>query len=155
MSALVGRGSSSEHVLTGLQLWPPDVTSRVQGQGWGSHVWCPRGSGLGAQFLPPRSKNGLTSPPNHLHCKRFKLQRKINLYLPNANEVWGKVMFSQGSVCLSTGRMSSSGSRGCVIHTSRHTPGHTHPGHTYHRGQQAGSTHPTGMLSCYDITSSP
>ena len=38
------RGSSSEQVWTGLQWWPPDVTSR------GSHVW--RGSGMGPGEVP-------------------------------------------------------------------------------------------------------
>ena len=90
-------------------------------------------------------------------------------YLLPANEVWGKVMFSQVSVYPQ--RVSASGSRmmplgwGCAhtldTHIPGHTPwthtqllGHTPPGHprrhTHVHGKQAGGTHPI-MLSCFEI----
>ena len=73
------------------------------------------------------------------------------LFLPPANEVWGKVMFSQASVALSTsgggglhqrGR-SASGAGGAASGGVGQTP----PDTTGY-GQQSGGTHPTGMHSC-------
>ena len=58
----------------------------------------------------------------------------ILLFLPPANEVWGKVMFLLLSIC----------SRGCL---SLGLLGECAPlGHPH--GRQAGGTHPIGMLSC-------
>ena len=52
-------------------------------------------------------------------------------------------MFSQVSVSPLEGGVSASGSGGCAF-LDTHPPGDTHPW-TPH-GQQAGGTHPTGML---------
>ena len=79
---------------------------------------------------------------------RFRLTVTIDvniLYLPPANEVWGKVMFSQMSVCPQSlgpgGFVCGSGGVHTSMDTNRpwtHTPD----------SQQACSTHPTGMPSC-------
>ena len=61
--------------------------------------------------------------------------------LPPANEVWGKVIFSQASVILSTG--------GGGMH-----PGDPPPPSTTGYGQQAGGTHPIGMYSGLNINMS-
>ena len=88
-------------------------------------------------------------------------------YLPPANEVWGKVMFLHLSVILFTGGVCCTGvgagkggdsvQGGAVLSRERvlsvigsgiiipPSPSRTVPP----PGQQAGSTHPTGMLSCF------
>ena len=90
-------------------------------------------------------------------------------FLPPANEVSSKVMFSQVSVCPQGGVPLGLGDvclwiQGCVDthtppgHTHAHThthldtrpPRHTPLGHP-HPDQQAGGTHPTRMLSCFLI----
>ena len=55
------------------------------------------------------------------------------IYLTPANEVWGEVMFLHVSVILSTRRF---GFPVCIT------------GHMTRYDQQAGGTHPTGMLFC-------
>ena len=71
-------------------------------------------------------------------------------FLPRANEVWGKVIFSQASVILSRGSLHPW--RGVYIQWG----GCLHPGgwadppppSTTGYGQQAGGTRPTGMHTC-------
>ena len=68
------------------------------------------------------------------------------VYLPPANEVWGKEIFLHLSVILFTeggvpGQVPQAGTP-----PGRYTPrGAVHVGRY---GQQAGGTHPTGMHSC-------
>ena len=87
------------------------------------------------------------------HLNRFSsLCWWPNVFLPPANEVWGKVMFLQLSVhgggrCLPLG---------LGVHTPLDTPWtHTHtpqpPPPTPPYGQQAGGTHHTGMLSFFSL----
>ena len=107
--------------------------------------------------------------------------QSITPLLPPTKEVWGKVMFLHVSVILfSRAGVSAPQCGGCFqgvctlpwthpqTHTPwRHTPAHAHT-HTHkhtplcvHRhthshprhGQRAGSTHPTGMLSCLPVQS--
>ena len=60
---------------------------------------------------------------------------------PPANEVWGKIIFSQASVILSSGGGGGSASKGGgVMQTSPSTMGY---------GQQAGGPDPTGILYCF------
>ena len=62
-----------------------------------------------------------------------------------ANEVWGKVMFSQVFVC-------SQGDVFLWVWVCAHTPWictHTHLDTPPPHGQQAGGTYSTGMLSCF------
>ena len=71
---------------------------------------------------------------------------KSYLLLPPANEVWGKVMFSETSVCHSVHR----GGGGLPTHPPpMQTPlGSPPPLDTMGYGQQAAGVHPTGMHSC-------
>ena len=67
----------------------------------------------------------------------------VRLLLPPANEVWGKVIFSQACVKNSVHREGCllPGGGGCLL---RGVPGGDLPGTT----TAAGGTHPTGMHSC-------
>ena len=74
----------------------------------------------------------------------FSLRNNTNSLLPPANEVWGKVMFSQ-VFSLSTGGSAYRGSAwgGVRPPCGRHPGGLGRPPGT----RKAGGTHPTGMLS--------
>ena len=94
------------------------------------------------------------------------IQRKLPrvILLPPANEVWGKVIFSEACVKNSVhrGRGSASVHAGIPPGTRHTPPGTRHPldqapplnqaspraEHTGRYGQRAGGTHPTGMQSC-------
>ena len=80
---------------------------------------------------------------------RQQLNPGVQLWLlPPADEVWGKVIFSQASISHSVwgvGGWSATGSRWYAHPSWTHPPGFTHTPY----GQQAGGTHPTGMLYCY------
>ena len=102
-----------------------------------------------------------------LRCEAlFTLNIRVNVFLcsllSNANvkyehhyrpqRSWGKVIFSQASVILFTGR----GLPQCMLgyHTSprdQAPPDQAPPGteHAGRYGQRAGGMHPTGMQSCY------
>ena len=131
---------SNEQVWTGLQWWPPDVTSRDEGLGFGgrgSHVcrgpvqWGPM---HGTYQHPPQQNDrqyylpitsltdGKTNSKNIGPC---------TLFLPPANLGHGN-MFT--GMCLSTG------GDAC----SRGVPGGDPP----RTATAAGGTYPTGMHSC-------
>ena len=74
---------------------------------------------------------------------------KENIFLPSANKVWGKVIFSVACVKnFVRGGSTWAGTPWQVIHP----PGQVHPPQEQcmlgDNGQQAGGTHPTGMHSC-------
>ena len=73
----------------------------------------------------------------------FGIFRTCFVFLPPANEVWGKVMLLPASVILFTGGSAYRGSASGGSPPPRVTL------NTMGYGQQAGSTHPTGMLSCW------
>ena len=81
----------------------------------------------------------------------FKSHRNYYiLFLPPANEVWGKVMFLHLSVILSTGegvcnQGPSPSRRGSVCKGVGQPP--VPPSDTMEYSQRAGGTHPTGMHS--------
>ena len=98
------------------------------------------------------------------------LLAKFYIFLPPANEVWGKVMFKHLSVMLFTGRGCIPACNGLRVYTSlgRHLPGQTPPpprqththtpsadtprqtlSHPNKTATEAGGTHPTGMHSFY------
>ena len=94
----------------------------------------------------------------------FIMKTGQDKFLPPANEVWGKVIFSHLSVILFTvdegglpqGMLGFAPPRsrhptlGADTPWSRHTPGAgiPHAVHAGRYGQQAGGTHPTEMQSC-------
>ena len=85
----------------------------------------------------------LLSGHDRLSCQQkslFALAVNSHPFLPPANEVWDKVMFSQSSAILSRG-----GS------TSRSGVGQTPPMDTTGYSRWAGSKHPTGMHSCLTV----
>ena len=114
-------------------------------------------------FLIPTQCRSVTATP----------KKSFNPFLPPANEVWGKVMFSLACVILFTGERSFA-SRGSAfwrgLPPGGSDSGGLPPGGSASRGgwqtplllkpcprdswdtkgysQQAGGTHPTGMLSC-------
>ena len=85
------------------------------------------------------------------------MEQLMLLFLPPANEVWGKVMFLHLSVILFTGGVSARLHAGMHTPSGRHPPrqtpslgqtptlGRPPPSDTMGYGQQAGGTHPTGM----------
>ena len=99
---------------------------------------------------------GLFSMIN-IHCISWKL-------LPPANEVWGKVIFSEACVILSTGGSAWPGTplreqtppEQTPPWDQAHPPGSRHPlppgaEHARRYSQHAGGTHPTGMQSCFRL----
>ena len=112
-----------------------------------------------------------------LLCLNYTTKKTSMIFLPPANEVWGKVIFSEACVKNSVHR---GGVPGQVPPPTRYIPlpgpvtslgtrytpqnqvhplgpgtppDHLHPEgvHAGRYGQQAGSTHPTGMHSCVMI----
>ena len=84
------------------------------------------------------------------------LEKTLLSVLPPANEVWGKVIFSQASVILSRGVVCFQGGlylRGCIQGDGALRPGGwvdpPPPSDTTGYGKQEGVTHPTGMHSCF------
>ena len=73
----------------------------------------------------------------------FEIFRTCFVFLPPANEVWGKVMLLPASVILFTGGSAYRGSASGGSPPPRVTL------NTMGYGQQAGSTNPTGMPSCW------
>ena len=86
------------------------------------------------------------------HISDLIMEVTIQL-LPPANEVWGKVMFSQVSVIQSTGgsasreEVSASRRRGVCIQEEGGVIPPCPPSDTTGYGQRAGGTHPTGIHS--------
>ena len=69
------------------------------------------------------------------------------VFLPPANEVWGKVIFSVTCV---KNTVHGGGGGGCLPHLGYHPPPEQSPQCAVHDGrygQQAGGMHPTGMQS--------
>ena len=82
--------------------------------------------------------------------------------LPSANEVWDKVMFLHLSVifvhrgCVSQHAMDPPGQTPPLARTHTHTHTHTHTPlgrQPLETATEEGSTHPTGMHSCFTILS--
>ena len=72
--------------------------------------------------------------------------------LPPANEVWGKVIFSEACVKNSVHGGGGSASVHAGIPPRPPSPEQAHPPGTEHAGrygQRAGGTHPTGMQSYF------
>ena len=97
---------SSEQVWTGLRWWTPDVTSRV-GMSRGIAMSGERGGyvregGLGCPYSSCGGKNANIA--NFVYYgKTLVTQLLRNMFLPPANDIWGKVIFLQLSVILVTG----------------------------------------------------
>ena len=83
-------------------------------------------------------------------CSAFFPCLPTPLYLPPANEVWGKVMFLHPSAILFTG-WGVSAPLHAGVHPQADTPllGRHPLLDSSGYGQQAGGTHPTGMHTCY------
>ena len=116
-----------------------------------------------------------TNHPRASMCNSYTFSIFI-LYLPSADEVWGKIIFSEVSVILSTRGGAGGFFPACITgYMSRDIclqgvciQGNLHPGKSASKsegvwirgcwanllryigyGQQAGATHPAGMHFCY------
>ena len=101
----------------------------------------------------------LWSWQNILKSKRSIIHIYIT-FLPSVNEVWGKVIFSQAAIVLSTGGQLglypgwSPSRRICIGEGGLHAEGLGRPpqkSDTTGCGRQAGGIQPTGMHSCFKM----